>query len=67
MTEEFERLKNDPDMQAENGPGGTLIFQDGGQYCIVGPDFISIEESDCYAFGNTREQAISNYAMRSGK
>lgn len=64
MTDEFILLKNDPDLQAERGPGGTLIFLDGGQYCVVGPDFISTEESDCYAFGATREQAIANYAAK---
>lgn len=57
-------LKNDPDLEAEDGPGGTLIFLDGNQYCVVGPDFVSTEESDCYAFGTTREQAIANYALK---
>jgi hypothetical protein len=63
-TEEFALLKNDPDLQAERGPGGTLIFLDGDAYCVIGPGFVSIEESDCYAFGDTREQAIANYAAR---
>jgi hypothetical protein len=67
MTPEFEALKNDPDLQAEPGPGGTLILIDGGQYCIVGPGFVSIEESDCYAFGATREEAIANYALSEGR
>ena len=66
MTDEFEALKNDPDLEAERGPGGTLIFADGGQYCVVGPEFVSVEESDCYAFGLTREDAIANYAMKRG-
>lgn len=64
MTEEFELLKNDPDLQAERGPEGTLIFLDGDQYCVVGPDFVSVEESDCYAFGSTRQDAIANYAFK---
>ena len=64
MTAEFERLKNDPDLQAEQGPGGTLIFQDGDGYCVVGPEFVSVEASDCFAYGETREQAIANYAAR---
>lgn len=64
MTAEFEILKNDPDLQAERGPSGTLIFLDGHQYCVVGPNFVSMEESDCYAFGATREEAIANYAMK---
>jgi hypothetical protein len=63
-TEEFELLKSDPDLQSERGPGGTLIFLDGDQYCVVGPDFVDLDKSDCYAFGNTREQAIANYASR---
>jgi hypothetical protein len=63
-TEEFELLRNDPDLQAERGPGGTLVFLDGDGYCVVGPGFVSTEESDCYAFGETREQAIANYATR---
>lgn len=67
MTEEFELLKNDPDLEAESGPGGTLIFRDGGQFCVVGQEFVSIEESECYAFGTTREEAVANYAMKTGK
>jgi len=64
MTAESERLKHDPDLEAERGPGGTLIFLDGDSYCVVGPEFVSVEVSDCYAFGSTRAQAISNYAAR---
>jgi hypothetical protein len=64
MTTEFEQLKNDPDLQSEPGPNGTLIFLDGDSYCVIGPEFVSIEESDCYAFGETREQAILNYAAK---
>ena len=64
MTPEFERLKNDPDLQSERGPGGTLIFLDGDQYCVIGPDFVSTEESDCYAFGATKQEAVANYAAR---
>ena len=64
MTAEFETLKNDPDIESERGPGGTLIFLDGSQYCVVGPDFVSTEESNCYAFGSTREDAIANYRSK---
>ena len=64
MTPEFEQLKNDPDLQSEPGPGGTLIFVDGGSYCVVGPEFVSMDESDCYAYGETIAQAIANYAAR---
>ena len=55
-------MMHDPDLQAERGPGGVLVFVDGNGYCVVGPEFVSIEESDCYAYGETREQAIANYA-----
>jgi hypothetical protein len=64
MTQEFEMLMNDPDLESNRGPGGTLIFLDGDQYCVVGPEFVSIGESDCYAFGPTRQAAIANYAAR---
>ncbi|CAN5399681.1 hypothetical protein BH20ACI2_BH20ACI2_12770 [soil metagenome] len=64
MTPEFEMMINDPDLEAERGTGGTLIFLDGGQYCVVGPDFVSVEESDSYAFGATREEAIANYSLK---
>jgi len=66
MTEAFESMINDPDLEATSGPGGTLIFLDGDQYCVVGRNFVSIEESDCFAFGATREEAIANYAMKNG-
>lgn len=64
MTPEFEQLKNDPDLESEPGPGGTLIFLDGNGYCVVGPDFVSTDESDCYAFGETRQQAIANFVAK---
>jgi hypothetical protein len=67
MTPEFEMMINDPDLEVERGPGGTLIFLDGGQYCVVGPEFVSTEGSDCYAFGSTKEQALANYAVKLGR
>jgi len=66
MTPEFELLKNDPDLEAERGPGGTLVFLDGAQYCVVGPEFVSMEESDCYAFGSTKAAAVANYMVKMG-
>ena len=66
MTTEFEMLRNDPDLESTRGPGGTLVFLDGEQYCVVGPNFVSMEESDCYAFGTTKEEAIANYAIKLG-
>ena len=64
MTTECEMMQNDPELEATRGPGGTLIFLDGDQYCVVGPEFVSMEESDCFAFGATREEALANYAMK---
>ncbi len=64
MTPEFEMLRDAPDIESESGPGGTLIFLDGGQYCVAGPEFVSMEESDCYAFGSTKQEAIANYALK---
>ncbi len=64
MTSEFEMLRNDPDLQSMPGPHGTLVFLDGDQYCCVGPKFVSTEQSDCYAFGSTKEEAIANYAAK---
>ena len=66
-TLEFELIKNDPDLEARPGPGGTLIFLDGGQYCVIGPNFISMDESDCFGFGDTVEHALANYSLRTGK
>lgn len=65
MTAEFLQLSHDPDLESTRGPGGTLIFLDGDQYCVIGPEFVSMDESDCYAFGATREQAIANFVARS--
>lgn len=64
MTPEFERLMNDPDLESIRGPGNTLIFLDGDQYCCVGPEFVSTEESQYYAFGESIEEAIANYRSR---
>ncbi len=66
MTAEFAMLINDPDIEAERGPGGTLIFLDGDQYCVVGPDFVSTDEGGRYAFGSTRDEAVANYAIKHG-
>lgn len=67
MTTEFDQLRNDPDLESTPGPGGTLIFHDGDQYCVIGPDFVSMEESTCYAHGDTKQQALANYAMKMRK
>jgi hypothetical protein len=67
MTPEFEMMMHDPDLEATRGPGGTLIFRDGEQFCVVGPEFVSMDESDCYAFGATREDAIANYGLKTDR
>lgn len=37
-------------------------FLDGDTWCCVGEDFINLQESSCYAFGDTRDDAIKRYA-----
>ena len=64
MTPEFETMMHDPDLEAVRGPGDILIFLDGEQYCAVGSEFVATDESDCYAFGSTREEAIANYGLK---
>jgi len=36
-------------------------YKDGDAWCCVGEDFTNLQESECYAFGDTREDAIKNY------
>lgn len=38
-------------------------YQDGNSWCCVGPDFENLQESDCYAFGDTREEAIQLFSQ----
>jgi len=37
------------------------VEKDGNAYCCHGLDFINLQESDNYAFGDTFEEAIDNY------
>ena len=37
------------------------VMQDGNAWCCIGVDFENLQESDNYAFGDTRDQAIENY------
>ena len=37
------------------------VFQDGDAWCCVGEGFENLQESDCYAFGDSREEAIGAY------
>lgn len=64
VTPESEMLMNDPDLESYPGPGGTLIFLDGDQYCCVGPEFVSVEERNGYAFGTTRDEAVADYLAK---
>jgi hypothetical protein len=38
------------------------VEKDGNTYCCHGLDFINLQESDNYAFGDTYEESITNYA-----
>ncbi len=37
------------------------VFKDGNAWCCIGTGFENLQESDNYAFGDTREEAIKNY------
>ncbi len=37
------------------------VYKDGNQWVCVGKDFTNIQDSDGYAFGSTREEALNNY------
>ncbi len=37
------------------------VFQDGDSWCCVGEGFENLQESDNFAFGNTKAEAIKNY------
>jgi hypothetical protein len=38
------------------------VFKDGKSWCCAGAGFVDLQESDNYAFADTREKAISNFA-----
>lgn len=37
------------------------VFKDGTSFCVVGQGFENLQESDNYAFGDTKEEALDNY------
>lgn len=37
-------------------------YLDGNAWCCVGPDFEDLQSSDCFAFSDTREEAIKAFA-----
>ena len=39
------------------------VKKDGNAFCCHGLDFLNLQESDNYAFGDTFEQAINNYGI----
>ena len=60
-SKQFKQFRDDPELKAELLPDGSLAFEDGAGYMVIGPDFISVADSEDFAFGDTREEAISNY------
>ena len=40
------------------------VERDGDSWCCKGENFINLQESDNYAFGTTREEAIRNYGNK---
>lgn len=48
--------------QGVDKPWWTIkVMPDGNAWCCVGDGFVNLQESDNYAFGSTREEAIENY------
>ena len=39
----------------------TLLMKDGTAFLVIGKDFINLQESDDYAFGDTALQALRKY------
>lgn len=37
------------------------VLEDGDEWCCIGEDFVNLQESNCYAFGKSRQEAIKNY------
>ena len=37
------------------------VFKDGTSFCVVGESFENLQESDNYAFGETKEAALDSY------
>ena len=38
------------------------VYKDGGAWCCVGAGFENLQESDNYAFGDSRDEALENYS-----
>lgn len=39
------------------------VMKDGNAWCCIGEGFVNLQESDNYAFGSTRIEAIENYRL----
>jgi hypothetical protein len=37
------------------------VMKDGNAWCVVGEGFENLQESDNYAFGDTKQEALDNY------
>ena len=48
------------EIKTEKGRVEFKCYQDGDQWCCVGPEFENIQESNC-SFGDTQEAAIEKY------
>jgi hypothetical protein len=38
------------------------VVRDGSEFCCIGENFTNIQESDNFAFGKTKKEAIDNYS-----
>jgi len=52
------------EIKTEQGSIEFKCFKDGNQWCCVAPEFINLQESDCYSFDSSREKAISLFLDR---
>lgn len=43
------------------------VQMDGDQYCVTGEGFIDLMESDNFAFGKTKKEALENYENKMNK
>lgn len=36
-------------------------YRDGDKWCCIAPEFVNLQESDCFVFADTREEAIERF------
>jgi hypothetical protein len=58
VTKEFESYRQDAALDAK----AVLVFKDGDAYLAIGPTFTNLAESDDYAYGDTENDVLANYA-----